>query len=108
MDYPQAMTKNVDLHLPKDKDYLVKAFCKNNLEPQEAWNGEVIIPCNKGEQVADYMIKSGASAGFINALNPDLVPHVFQSFIQYCDQRFESQNPVLVKHDFCALLAIKY
>jgi ubiquinone/menaquinone biosynthesis C-methylase UbiE len=107
MDYPQAMTKNIDLHLPKDKDYLIKAFCKNNLEQQEAWNGEVIIPCTNGEQVADYMLKSGASAGFINALRPDLVSEFFQTFIQYAEQRFESQNPVLVKHDFCALLALK-
>ena len=107
MDYPHAMTKNIEMYLPKNKDYLIKTFCKNNLKEKEAWNGDVTIPCTSGEQIADYMLKSGASAGFINALNPDLVPHVFQAFTQYADQQFESKNPVLVKHDFCALLAIK-
>lgn len=107
MDYPQAMNKSVDLHLPKGKDYLIKAFCQRNFKVQEAWNGEVIIPCINGEQVADYMLKSGASAGFINALNPDLVAEVFDNFIQYANQRFDAQDPVLVKHDFCALLSLK-
>jgi ubiquinone/menaquinone biosynthesis C-methylase UbiE len=107
LDYPEAMQKNVVLHLPKDKHYLTKTFCKYQFQVQDAWDGEIKVPCKNGSEVADYMLKSGASAGFLNALDSDQVEPVFKSFIRFADERFQKGNGVLVKHDFCALIGIK-
>jgi ubiquinone/menaquinone biosynthesis C-methylase UbiE len=107
MDYPHAMIKNININLPKNNDYLIKTFGHGHLKSQNAWNGEVIIPCVNGEQIADYMLKSVASAGFIDALDPALIPQIFETFVSYANQRFYSQNPVVVRHKFCALVAIK-
>lgn len=107
IDYPEAMVKNMDLHLPKDNNYLVKAFCSNNFKVQKSWDDFVIVPCNNGDEIVDYMLKSGASAGFIDALDKSMISKVFQRFVEYANQRFAKGNEVLVKHDFSVLIGEK-
>lgn len=107
MDYPEAMVKDVVLHLPKNKDYLVKTFCRGEFKSEYAWDGEGIVPCKTGEDVAEYMLKSGASAGFLNALEKTKVTQVFETFITYVDQRLAAGKKVEVKHEFCAVIGVK-
>lgn len=107
IDYPEAMVKNMDLHLPKDNNYLVKAFCSNNFKVQKSWDDFVIVPCDNGDEIVDYMLKSGASAGFIDALDKSMISKVFQRFVEYANQRFAKGNEVLVKHDFSVLIGEK-
>jgi ubiquinone/menaquinone biosynthesis C-methylase UbiE len=107
MDYPNAMIKNMVIHLPKNKSYLVKTFCKDSLQVQAAWDGEITVPCSNGAQIAEYMVKSGASAGFLDALKKELIPQVMQAFISYADESFAKGQVVAVTHDFCVLIATK-
>lgn len=67
MQYPEAMVKNFDLHFPKDKHHLIQMFCKHNFEVVDAWDGEVTFPCKNGNEVMEYVIKSGNFSGFLNA-----------------------------------------
>jgi ubiquinone/menaquinone biosynthesis C-methylase UbiE len=107
LDYPNAMIKNMVIHLPKDKNYLVKSFCKGSFHVQDAWEGEVTVPCKDGSEVAEYMVKSGASAGFLDALDKKLLPQVMQAFVSYADESFAKGRDVQVLHEFCALVATK-
>ncbi|MEH1924655.1 class I SAM-dependent methyltransferase [Nostoc sp.] len=107
LDYPNAMIKNMVIHLPKDKNYLVKTFCKSSFKVQEAWDGEVSVPCKDGNAVAEYMIKSGASAGFLDALDKNLLPQVMQNFVRYADESFAKGQEVPVIHEFSALVATR-
>ena len=107
MDYPNTMIKNMVIHLPKDKNYLVKTFCKSSFKMQAAWDGEVTVPCHDGNAVAEYMIKSGASAGFLDALDRNLLPQFMQSFVRYADESFAKGQEVPVIHEFSALVATK-
>lgn len=107
LDYPEAMEKNTNLYLPKDKNYLAKTFGGREFQMQSAWDGEIIIPCKDGKDVAEYMLKSGASAGFLDSLNKKMTAQVFQTFIRYADERFGSGIGVLVKHEYCAVVSIK-
>jgi ubiquinone/menaquinone biosynthesis C-methylase UbiE len=107
LDYPNAKVKNIVIHLPKDKNYLVKTFCKNSFQVQDAWDGKVTVPCKDGNEVAEYMVKSGASAGFLNALDKQLLPQVMRNFVSYADESFTKGREVPVIHEFCALVAIK-
>ena len=107
MDYPNAMIKNMVIHLPKDKNYLVKTFCKSSFKVQEAWDGEVTVPCKDGNEVAEYMIRSGASAGFLDALDKNLLPQIMQNFVHYADESFAKGKEVPVIHEFSALVATK-
>lgn len=107
MRYPEALVKNMVINLPKDHRYLLKTFCKGAFQPVDAWNGALSVPCRNGSDIADYMMKSGASAGFLNALDEKKVDQVMQQFIQAADKRFQIEGNVPVKHEYCALLAIK-
>jgi ubiquinone/menaquinone biosynthesis C-methylase UbiE len=107
MDYPNAMVKNMVIHLPKNKEYLIKTFCKSSLVPQEAWDGEVTVPCQNGDEIAEYMLKSGASAGFLNALEKNTLPQIMKSFVRYADENFAKGLLVPVTHEFCVLIATR-
>jgi ubiquinone/menaquinone biosynthesis C-methylase UbiE len=105
--HPNAMIKNTEIHLPKDKDYLVKTFTKRGIVTESAWNGKVTIPCKSGDEVAEYMLKSGASAGFLDALDKNLLPEVMKSFVIHIDKSMANGQSVPVNHEYCALVATK-
>ena len=106
IDYPDALIKNVSLNLPKNKDYLVKLLTKQRFQVQKAWEGEVVIPCHNGQEVAEYMLKS-ANVGFVDALDEKFFPQVLQTFISDADERFAKgwEHPLL--HKFCAIVGTK-
>ncbi len=53
----------------------------------------------------EYIVKSGASAGFLDALDSNLRPQVMQTFIKYTDESFAKGKGVSVVHEYCALIA---
>lgn len=107
INYPNAMIKNMVMHLPKDKNYLLKTFGKGRFRVQEAWDGKVNIPCKNGNEVVEYMVKSGASAGFLDALDKNLLPQLLQALANYADEIFAKGRSVPVLHEFCAIVATK-
>jgi ubiquinone/menaquinone biosynthesis C-methylase UbiE len=107
LDYPNALIKNMVIHLPKDKNYLVKTFGKGSLYVQDAWDGEVAVPCKDGHEVVEYIVKSEASAGFLDALDSNLRPQVMQTLVKYIDESFAKGKGVSVLHEYCALIASK-
>lgn len=106
IDYPDALIKNISLNLPKNKDYLVKLLTKQRFQVQKAWEGEVVIPCHNGQEVAEYMLKS-VNVGLVDALDEKFFPQVLQTFISHADERFAKgwEHPLL--HKFCAIVGTK-
>lgn len=105
--HPDAMVKNMAINLPRDHRYLLRTFCKSVFRPVHAWDGDVSVPCENGQEIAEYMLKSGASAGFLDALDRTRVEQVMSTFIQAADRCFGKGRRVPVKHEYCALLATK-
>lgn len=108
LDSPHIMVKNiVEQRLPLGKDYLVETFCKNKFKVQEIWEEKINIPLKDGNEIAEYIIKSGVSAGVIDALDKKLLPQFSQTFIAYADEKYAQKQEFTVTHDFCALVATK-
>jgi ubiquinone/menaquinone biosynthesis C-methylase UbiE len=105
LDYPEALIKKMIIHLPKDSNYLVKTFCQGKIKAVDAWDGEVQVPCQNGAEIAEYMVKSGASAGFLDALDKDLRPQVLQSLVNYADANFTNGKDIKVIHNYSVLIA---
>jgi ubiquinone/menaquinone biosynthesis C-methylase UbiE len=105
IQYPDALIKNVIMNLPKNKDYLIKLLRKN-FHIQDAWEGEVVIPCNNGYEVVEYLLKS-ADIGFADALDKKFLPQVMQAFVIHADKRFAEGWKYPVLHKYCAVIAIK-
>lgn len=104
--HPKAVVKNVVLNLPKGHTDLGRMFCKTSFSLIKSWDGEVSVPCTSGTDVAEYMVKSGASAGFLNALDNEVFDKVVSDFISIADARYQ-KGQVPVTHEYCALLATR-
>jgi ubiquinone/menaquinone biosynthesis C-methylase UbiE len=106
IDYPDALIKNPIFNSPKDKDYLVKILQKHHFQVQDAWNEQLIIPCNNGNEVAEYVVKV-LDSEFMNAFDSKLFPIVMQAFTGYADRYFTKgwNDPIL--HKFCAIIGTK-
>lgn len=102
---PEAIVKNMVIDLPNDARYLVRTFCKGPLVEVESWDGEVSVPCKTGVDVAEYMIKSGAAAGFLDALDPSMTDRVFRDFAATVDDERKRGREVPATHEYCAFLA---
>jgi ubiquinone/menaquinone biosynthesis C-methylase UbiE len=105
--HPDALVKNMDIKLPKDHRYLLKTFCKGVFKPIHAWDDTATIPCGNGREVVDYMVKSGASAGFLDALDKRKIDAVLADFIRVADIGFGKGAALAVRHESCALLATR-
>lgn len=105
--HPDALAKNMSIALPSDEKYLVKTFCKGLLTRTQSWNGEIVVPCKSGEEVAEYMLRSGASAGFIDALDQSHFDTMWAEFVKKADQRIAKNGEVPVKHEYCVLIGAK-
>jgi ubiquinone/menaquinone biosynthesis C-methylase UbiE len=105
VQHPHALVKNMQVDLPKDDRYLRHALCRGALRAVDSWNGEVAIPCEGGQAIVDYMVKSGASAGFLDAIDPPQRAPLLATLRDEADRLAEKGRPVPVLHEFCALLA---
>ena len=105
--HPEAIVKHVPIDLPRDERYLVKLFCKDALQPVASWNGKVSIPCASGKEVVEYMTRSGAAAGFLDALDKPRMDDVMNTLAGMADRLFEHGDGLPVRHEYCALVATK-
>lgn len=106
INHPNMLIKKLKFNFPKDKDYLVKLLQKQGFHVQDAWEGEVNIPCKSGADVAEYML-SLADIGFLEVLNKKLFPQFIQTFISYADARFARGWKSPIVHRLCAIVGKK-
>lgn len=107
IDYPEALVKNVSIDLPKDKEYLAKKATKSGIQVQSTWEGEVKIPCDRGQEILDYVVKSGAASGFLDSIDRPFYSRLTDAFIRYADMEFMKGHGIEVVHEYCALLGMK-
>jgi SAM-dependent methyltransferase len=105
--HSDALVKHMTVHLPKGRKHLQRVFCKDSLQPLHAWDGDVTVPCSNGQAIAEYMLRSGASAGFLDALDPAKMESVMAAFRHEADRRLQRGRLVPVVHEYCGLLAVR-
>ena len=104
--YPQALQKHVKINLPKNSRYLEKTVMASGVFTRvEAYDSQVVIQCKQGQDIADYMLRSGASAGFVDALDSRMMDSVMHDFAQLADSDAQHGKPVEVIHEYCVLIA---
>lgn len=101
---PAYLRKAIRINLPDDAGYLVRRFCSGTLEAVSQWDGELDIPYRTASDVREYMQKSGASAGFLDAIEPVRRGEFLDAF-----ERLIAQQPDRVRllHRYSALIARK-
>ena len=105
IQHPTAIVKNVAIDLPKDYRYLLKAFTGKAFKSVYALDSSVVIPCANGQEIADYILKSGGAAGFIDALDKKKIDMVMEAFVREADRRLAAGKPISVRYEWSMLVA---
>ncbi len=109
LKHPRSLRKHMHISLPRNSAFLKKTFAKDaRMFVVECYDGQVEVSCSNGTEIAEYMVRSGASSGFLDALEPCQVDAVMETFIRDADKR-AGQGKCLPKvvHEFSVLIAKK-
>lgn len=101
---PRYLRKAIKLNLPEDASHLVRKFCSGALKEVHSANGKLGVTYESPAEVREYMLKSGASAGFLDAIEPDYREDFMHAF-----ERLVAAQSVRVPllHQYCMLIARK-
>jgi SAM-dependent methyltransferase len=101
---PRYLRKAIKLNLPDDASYLVRKFCSGAMKEVHSANGKLGVTYEAPQEVREYMLKSGAAAGFLDAIEPS-----YREDFMYAFERLVAAQAVRVPllHQYCMLIARK-
>ncbi|MFC1497248.1 methyltransferase domain-containing protein [Verrucomicrobiota bacterium] len=107
--YPRHMNNVMDLHfrLPRNKSHLNRLFRSARLKPLRNWEGEERFLFNNGAEVLDWVLHTGASAGFDKMMSCEIKPQCDECFVRYIEEDFMKDGSIEVAHCFAAGMAEK-
>lgn len=95
------------LRLPKDKEHLEKLLLKTGFRVQDSWEGEVKFHFNNGAGVLDWLMHTGASAGFDRVMRPEIKEKCDNAFIAFIEKYYMAETGIDIFHRFAASVAQK-
>lgn len=107
--HPQHMCYIMDLplRLPKDKAHLNKVFLKAGLKPVDIWEGEIKFNFSDGREVLNWVLHTGASAGFDRIMDPSARSECDRAFIEIMEKDHKKKGGIEISHRFVAGIAEK-
>jgi ubiquinone/menaquinone biosynthesis C-methylase UbiE len=101
---PEHLKFIMDLHirLPKNTKSLKRLFKKANLQPLDIWEGEEEFKFKRGKEVLDWVLRTGASAGFSQMMAPEVKQRCDELFIEYIEKDYLKEGIIKVSHQFVA------
>lgn len=109
MTYPEHFVQAMDLHLrlPKDETHLRRLFKSACLTPLETWHGESRFEFGSGDEVLNWVLHTGASAGFDRVMSRSSKPICDAAFARIIEKDFMRHGVIEVAHLFVAGVARK-
>lgn len=106
---PGKMERVMDLQLrlPKDEKHLARLFRHVGLKPVRLWNGEERFEFDSGRETLDWVLSTGAGAGFHRVMAPEVRAACDERFIQSLEAQFKDRPKIVVAHRYAAGLAVK-
>lgn len=101
---PNLVQRYVALALPGSKGTLRRWFRRSGWHIQEVWDGAESLPARKPRETVEWMLTSGAGAGFINALDPQRRDELTIAVERRLAARY-GQDGIPLQHTFVAGLA---
>lgn len=98
---------DLPLRLPKSKEDLQKLFLKSGLRPIDVWEGEIKFHFNSGKEVLNWILHTGASAGFDRIMSPEIRDKCDSAFIEFIEKDYLTSEGIDVFHRFVAGVAQK-
>jgi ubiquinone/menaquinone biosynthesis C-methylase UbiE len=107
--FPGHLHQVMDLHrhLPKNQRQL-QGWCEAaGLRVLALWEGRVEFNFASGAEVLDWVLHTGASAGFDRMMDPEMKVRCDELFIRLIESEFAGQNRISVAHHYVAGIARK-
>lgn len=106
-DDPSYLQRYIKVELPPNREVLNKWFLKGNLKVIESWEGEQPIPCATSDDALEWVLRSGAAAGFLDVIDRQRESEVLGHIKQQLDQTLIEQKTLNLSHTYVAGLAWK-
>lgn len=108
-ELPRHFTQLMDLHfrLPRGESDLRRFFNKAGLKTVQSWEGEELFTFNSGNEVLNWVLHTGASAGFDRAMDPGARKECDQLFVRLIERDYLRDGRIKVAHHFAAGIARK-
>ena len=109
MRYPQHVRRLMDLtfRLPENKARLRSWFRKVGLKTRELWDGQIEFRFKSGADVLNWVLHTGASAGFDQMMDPDTKQVCDDAFIEIIEKDYMRDGQIQTAHRFVAGIAQK-
>ena len=107
--YPQHIRCLMDLtlRLPRDKRHLERLYKKAGLKSLEVWEGEVVFSFKDGREVLNWVLHTGASAGFDRMMDPKVKNKCDNAFIEIIERDHKTKEGINISHKYVAGIAEK-
>jgi len=105
--YPQHIRYVMDLtlRLPRDKRHLERLYKKAGLKPLEVWEGEVKFNFKDGREVLNWVLHTGASAGFDRMMDPKVKDKCDNAFVEIIERNYKTKEGINISHKYVAGIA---
>ena len=99
----------MDLHfrLPKSEEHLGQLFSRAGLEKVDLWGGRQMFEFSSGAEVLNWVLHTGASAGFDKMMDPSVKAECDARFIEFIERDYKRNGKIEVAHRYVAGIARK-
>jgi len=106
---PRHLRQVMDLQrrLPRDMPQLQSWFESAGLRPLSLWEGREEFLFSSGAGVLDWVLHTGASAGYDRMMAPEIKPLCDELFVKYLEEAAPQKNRISVDHHYVAGIARK-
>lgn len=104
---PSYLQRYIKVELPPNREALNKWFLKGSLKVIESWEGEQPIPCATSDDAMEWVLRSGAAAGFLDVIDRDRENEILNHIKQQLDQTLLEEKKINLSHTYVAGLAWK-
>jgi len=104
---PQNFDRLMDLHfkLPRGSGDLCDHFHAAGLKVLQDWEGEENFIFNGGAEVLDWVLHTGASAGFDRVMKQEARKRCDSLFVEFIERDFKRDGCIKVAHHYAAGIA---
>ncbi|MDD4954894.1 MAG: methyltransferase domain-containing protein [Candidatus Omnitrophica bacterium] len=94
-------------YLPKSKEHLKQLYVSAGFMPLYLWEGEVEFNFKSGKDVLNWVLHTGASAGFDKVMDASIKDECDEAFIEIMEREHKKDGRITILHKFVAGTAQK-
>ncbi|WP_342554133.1 class I SAM-dependent methyltransferase [Paenibacillus sp. FSL R7-0652] len=104
---PSYLQRYIKVELPQNPTVLNKWFLRGNLQTLHSWEGEQPIPCQSSDDAMEWVLRSGAAAGFLDVIDREKEDEILDQIKKQLDHVLHLEKKLDLSHTFVAGIARK-